>query len=121
MSKNKEVRLSKKKRYTIFAIVTAIGVSVALYNALISFDYGHTKDWNFDSYPNNATPPDFASFQSGSPPGMWVVKADPSAISKPNVLSALPITNNSGYHIQVMPDSPQTSDAHISVKFKIMP
>ncbi|MDE1766532.1 MAG: hypothetical protein KGI27_09740 [Thaumarchaeota archaeon] len=113
--------MSRKKRYALFAVITAIGVSVALYNSLHSFNYGHSKDWNFDSYQNNALPSDFAAFQSNSPSGLWVIKADDSAPSKPNVFASLPVGNSSGYHMQVMPDSPDTSDAQISVKFKIMP
>lgn len=94
---------------------------MALSNALSSFNYGHNKDWNFDSYQGNTTPADFGAFESNSQPGLWVVKADDSAPSKPNVLAAMPGGNSSGYHIQIMPDSPNTSDAQISVKFKIMP
>ncbi len=121
MSKDKTFHLSRKRRYAIFAIITAIGVSFALYNALINYNYVHTKDWNFDSYQNNTAPSDFAVFQLNSPPGMWVVKADDSAPSKPNVFAVLPVGNSTGYHIQVMPNSPEISDAQISVKFKIMP
>ena len=120
MSKDKTFHLSRKRRYAIFAIITAIGVSFALYNALINYNYVHTKDWDFDSYQNNTAPSDFAIFQSNSPLGMWIVKADDSAPSKPNVFAVLPVGNSTGYHIQVMPNSPEVSDAQISVKFKIM-
>lgn len=121
LSKEKPFHLSRKQRYAIFAVITAIGVVVALSNAFTSFTYGHNKDWNFDSYQGGTTPADYGAFESNSPPGMWVVKADDSAPSKPNVLAAQPAGNSSGYHIQVMPDSPDVSDAQISVKFKIMP
>jgi len=113
--------LSRKQRYAIFGVITAIGVAVALSNALISFNYGHSKEWNFDSSQADTTPGDFGAFESNSPSGMWMVKSDVSAPSKPNVLAALPAGNSSGYHIQIMPDSPNTSDAKVSVKFKIMP
>ncbi|MDE1867549.1 MAG: hypothetical protein KGI08_07570 [Thaumarchaeota archaeon] len=105
----------------IFAVITAVGVGIALSNSLSSFNYGHTKDWNFDSYQNNTLPADFAAFESNSESGLWVVKADDSTSSKPNVLATLPTVNSSGYHMQIMPDSPALSDAEISVKFKIMP
>lgn len=96
-------------------------MAVALFNALSGFNYGHAKEWNFDSYQNGTSPSDFAPFQTNSPPGMWVVTADDGAPSKPNVLASLPVGNSSGYHMQVMPGSPEISDAQISVKFKIMP
>ena len=121
MSKDKTFHLSRKRRYTIFAIITAIGISIALYNALINYNYVHTKDWNFDSYQNNTVPSDFTVFQLNSPSGMWIVKADDSAPSKPNVFAVLPVGNITGYHMQVMPNSPEISDAQISVKFKILP
>lgn len=121
MSKDKTFNLSRKRRYTIFAVITAIGVSVALYNALINYNYAHATDWNFDSYQNNTLPSDFAAYQTNSPPGLWMVKAMDSAPSKPNVFASMPGANGSGYHMQVMPGSPETSDAQISVKFMIMP
>ncbi len=121
MYKAKSSRLSRKQRYAIFAVVTAIGIAIAFSNALSNFNYSNSKEWNFDSYQNNAIPSDFAAFQSNSPQGQWIVKADDSAPSKPNVLASLPGGNSSGYHIQIMPDSPTTSDARISVQFKIMP
>ncbi len=98
-----------------------IGVTFALYNALNGFNYTHSKDWNFDSYQNNTLPTDYAAFQLDSPPGLWMVKSDDSAPSQPNVLASLPATNSSGYHMQIMPDSPVISDASISVKIKILP
>ena len=121
MSKDKTFHLSRKKRYAIFAIITAIGISVALYNSLSSFNYGHTKEWTFDSYQNNTSPSDFAAFQSNSEPGLWMIKADDSAPSKPNVMATLPTGNSSGYHMQIMPDSPTASEAEVTVKFMILP
>ncbi len=113
--------MTRKRRYVLFAVITALGVTFAFYNSLNSFHYSHSKEWNFDSYQNNTTPEDFISFQSNSLPELWVVKTDSSAPSQPNVLAALPAENSTGYHIQVMPDSPTTSDAKISVKFMILP
>lgn len=105
----------------VFAIITAIGVTIALYNSLNGFSYAHSKEWNFDSYQNGTTPADYVSFQLDSTPGLWVVKSDDSAPSQPNVLATLPTANSSGYHMQIMPDSPVVSDAAISVKIKIIP
>lgn len=113
--------MNRKRRLLIFAIITVIGVTVALYNALNGFNYTHSKEWSFDSYQNNTAPADFAPFQLNSPSGLWMVKSDSSAPSPPNVLVASPVANSSGYHIQIMPDSPTVSDAQISVKIKIIP
>ncbi|MGI0102882.1 MAG: hypothetical protein ACREA7_09865 [Nitrosotalea sp.] len=121
MSKGQSIRFTRKRRYALFAIVTSIGVAFALYNALNDFSYTHSKEWNFDSYQNNTIPADYAAFQSDSKPGLWVVKYDDSAPSQPNVLTTLPTANSSGYHMQIMPDSPIVSDAAISVKIKIIP
>lgn len=113
--------MNRKRRLLIFAIITAIGVTFALYNALNGFSYAHSKEWNFDSYQNNTTPTDYAPFQLNSPSGLWIVKSDNSAPSPPNVLAATSMVNSSGYHMQIMPDSPTVSDAQISVKVKILP
>ena len=104
----------------IFAIITAIGVTVALYNSLNSFDYGHTKQWNFDSYPVGAVPSDFTVYESGSTPGLWAIQANSTSPSN-NMLVTMPQGNTTGYHIQIMPDSPVVSDAQVSVKFMILP
>jgi len=120
LSKEKPVRLTRKKRLAIYAIVTVIGVSVAYYNAIHSFNYTHSKDWNFDSYQNNTTPQDLVSMETDQP-GTWLIKAYDSAPSPPNVLAKLPGNDNSTYHIQIMPDSPIVTEAEVSMKFKIMP
>ena len=121
MSKAQSPRLNRKRRLLIFAIITAIGVTFALYNALNGFNYAHSKDWNFDSYQNNTTPTDYAPFQLNSPSGLWIVKSDNSAPSQPNVLAATSMVNSSGYHMQIMPDSPTASEAEVTVKFMILP
>lgn len=120
MSKEKPARLTRKKRLAIYAVVTIIGVSVAYYNAIHSFNYTHSKDWNFDSYQNNTTPPDLASMETDQL-GTWLIKADDSAPSLPNVLAKMPGNDNFTYHIQIMPDSPVVTEAEVSMKFKIMP
>ena len=104
----------------IYVVITVIGISVAGFNAIHSFNFTHSKDWNFDSYQNNTTPQDLATMQTDQP-GTWVIRADNSAPSQPNVLAVLPENNNSTYHIQIMPDSPVLSEAEVSVKFKIAP
>lgn len=104
----------------IYAVITTIGVIVAGYNAMHSFNFTNSKEWNFDSYQNNALPPDLVAMETDHIPGSWVIKADDSAPSKPNVLAKLPGNDNSTYHIQIMPDSPTITEAEVSVKFKIV-
>jgi len=118
LSKEKSPLLTRKRRLAIYAVITTIGLSVAGYNAIHSFNFTHSKDWNFDSYQNNTTPQDLATMETDQP-GTWVIKTDNSAPSLPNVLAVLPGNNNSTYHIQIMPDSPTVSEAEVSVKFKI--
>jgi len=120
LSKEKSPRLTRKRRLMIYAVITIIGVSVAGYNAIHSFNFTHSKEWNFDSYQNNTTPEDLVQMET-DPPGTWVIKSDNSAPSLPNVLAVVPGNNNSTYHIQIMPDSPIVTEAEISVKFKILP
>ncbi|SRR5579885_167490 len=121
MSKENPVRFTRRLRYAIFAVITIIGITIALYNSLNSFNYAHEREWNFDSYQNNTLPQDFAAFQSDSSPRLWQVKTYSSAPSAPNVLATVPKENSMGYHIQIMPDSPTASEAKISVKLMILP
>jgi hypothetical protein len=120
LSKEKSPRLNRQRRLAIYAVITIIGVGVAGYNAIHSFNFTNSKDWNFDSYQNNTTPQDLATMETDQP-GTWVIKTDNSAPSPPNVLAVLPGNNNSTYHIQIMPDSPIVTEAEVSVKFKIAP
>jgi len=120
LSKEKSTLFTRKRRLAIYAAVTIIGISVAYYNAVNSFNFAHSKDWNFDSYPNNTIPTDFAAMETDQV-GTWIIKAYDSAPSPPNVLAKLPGNDTSTYHIQVMPDSPTVTEAEISLKFKIMP
>ncbi len=120
MSKGTSVRWSKKRRYAIAAIVASIGIAIAFYNSIQSFNYKNSKDWDFDSYQNNTVPQYFSDSQTDTQPGLWIVKSEESAPSKPNVLAKLPGSDNLDYHIQIMPDSPIVTSAEINVKFKII-
>ena len=111
----------RKKRYIITAIIAAIAISIALYNAAQNYPYKNSKTWNFDSYQENSLPDEFVSLQIGSGRGTWIVKSDESAPSKPNVLAKLSSNNTeSSYHMQIMPDVESTSDVKSSVQFKII-
>jgi len=47
------------------------------------------KEWNFDSYKNNTVPDGFSYLQTRGTTGLWIIKSDLSAPSKPNVLVKL--------------------------------
>ncbi len=111
-------RFSRKKRYVIFGILTIIGVSIAFYNAEISFPYKHTRTWNFDSYQNGTDPSGYAEMSTDKP-GSWVVKTISDAPSKPNVLEKIS-ENGSATHLQLFPDSPTVDSANVTMKFKIV-
>ncbi len=113
-------RLSRKKRLAIFGIITIIGISIALYNAESSFQYKHTKTWDFDSYQNGTDPQGFAEMSTDKP-GSWIVKSVSDAPSKPNVLEKLSQNNTSSTHLQVFPDSPTIDGGNVTMKFKIIP
>ena len=110
---------SKKKRLAIFAVITVIGISFAYYNAEINSGYHHVKMWNFDSYQNGTVPQGFAELSTDQKTS-WIIKSEPSAISKPNVLEKLPINDTSDYHLQLIPDSPSVDTENVTMEFKIV-
>ncbi|MDH2907765.1 MAG: hypothetical protein PXX83_06715 [Candidatus Nitrosotalea sp.] len=110
---------SKKKRLAIFAVITVIGISFAYYNAEINSGYHHVKVWNFDSYQNGTVPQGFAELSTDQKTS-WIIKSEPSAISKPNVLEKLPINDTSDYHLQLIPDSPSVDTENVTMEFKIV-
>lgn len=111
----------RRKRYIIAAIIAAVAVAVALYQAAQSNPYKNSREWNFDSYQENNAPDGFLSTQAGSgEKGMWIVKSDESASSKPNILAQLSSNHTaSSYKILVLPDQGYSS-FKASVKFKII-
>jgi hypothetical protein len=120
LSTSRSVRWGRKKRYAIASAVAIIGITFAYYNVIQAQPYNTTKEWNFDSYKDNTIPNGFLYFQTDVQPGLWVVKADPSAPSAPNVLAKL--TDNDtifDYHIQVMPDGVVSTNSEASVQVKI--
>jgi len=97
-----------------------IGISIAFYEAEVNFAWKNSQVWNFNSYPTNTTPPNFAAWETDPTPGSWIVKTDDSAPYPPNVLAKLPIDDNVQYHLQVIPDSPSSNFEDVTVKFKII-
>lgn len=97
-----------------------IGISFAYYNAQINSGYHHVTMWNFDSYQNGTVPQGFADL-STDPQTSWIIKSDPSAISKPNVLEKIPLNDTtSDYHLQLIPNSPSVDTENVTMKFKIV-
>jgi len=121
MSKQRTSGWTRKKRYVLYGILTAIGIGFAFYQAETSFNWKNSKVWNFDSYLVNTVPPNFAESETDPTPGLWVVKADNSAPSGSNVLAKLPGNDNLDYHLQIMPDSPSSASLEeVKVEFKII-
>ena len=117
---SRSVRWGRKKRYAIASIVAIIGITFAYYNVIQAGPYKTTKEWNFDSYKNGTVPDGFSYLQTDAQPGYWVVKSDPSAPSKPNVLAKLTDNDTTfDYHIQLMPDGIESTNSETSVQFKI--
>ena len=110
---------SKKKRLAIFAVITIIGISFAYYNSQINSGYHHVKVWDFDSYQNGTVPQGFADLTTDQQTS-WIVKSDPSATSKPNVLEKIPLNDTVDYHLQLIPDSPSVDTENVTMKFKIV-
>jgi hypothetical protein len=112
-------KFNKKKRLAIFAVITIIGVSFAYYNAEINGGYHHVKNWDFDSYQNGTIPQGFADLSTDQK-SSWIVKSEPSAISKPNVLERIPTNDTADYHLQLIPDSPPVDTENVTMSFKIV-
>jgi hypothetical protein len=112
-------KFSKKTRLAIFAVITIIGISYAYYNAQINSGYHHAKTWDFDSYQNGTIPQGFADLSTDQKP-YWIIKSEPTAPSKPNVLEKIPINDTSDYHLQLIPDSPTVDTENVTMSFKIV-
>jgi len=113
------MRKGRRKRYTIAASVAVVAISVALYLAAENNPYKNSKAWNFDSYQENSIPDGFLSMQTGSE-GVWFVKSEDSATSKPNVVAQLSSNyTKSSYPILIASDQGY-SNFKASVKFKIV-
>ncbi|MDE1818858.1 MAG: hypothetical protein KGI19_09675 [Thaumarchaeota archaeon] len=110
---------SKKRRLVIFAVITIIGISFAYYNSQINSGYHHVQMWNFDSYQNGTVPQGFSDLTTDQQTS-WIIKSDPSAISKPNVLEKIPLNDTADYHLQLIPDSPTVDTENVTMAFKIV-
>ena len=110
---------SKKKRLVIFAIITIAGISFAYYNTQINSGYHNVKMYNFDSYQNGTVPQGFSDVSTDKTPS-WFAKLESSAPSKPNVLEKIPVNDTEDYHIQLIPDSPTSESANVTMSFKIV-
>lgn len=112
----------RKKRYIIAAAVALPIIAVAFY-ATLQGGYKSSEEWNFDSHQGNTSIPDpFASIDTGAlgDKGIWAIKSDQTAPTKPNVLARISENGTgSGYHVLLIARGSYDSfDA--SVKFKII-
>jgi len=112
-------KFNKKKRLGIFAIITIIGISYAFYNSQINSGFKHSMTLNFDSYQNGTVPEGFTE-GSIDPKFSWLVKAEPSAPSLPNVMEKVPANDSSDYHYQLIPNSPTGDTENVTMSFKIV-
>ena len=110
---------SKKKRLVIFAIITIAGISFAYYNTQINSGYNHVKILNFDSYQNDTIPQGFSD-ASTDKTHSWIIRLEANAPSKPNVLEKITVNDTEDYHIQLIPDSPTSDTANVTMSFKIV-
>ncbi len=112
-------RFDRKKRITVFAIITLIGISVAYYNSQVNSGYKHVALWNFDSYQNGTIPQEFSEMSTDQNVS-WIVISEPNAPSKSNVLLKLPFNDTLDTHVQLLPNSPTVDNANVTMKFKIV-
>jgi hypothetical protein len=116
----KKQPFSKKKRLAVFAIITMIGISYAFYNSEINSGFKHSMTINFDSYQNGTVPEGFAE-GSIDPKFSWIIRAEPSAPSLPNVMQRVPVNDSSSdYHYQLIPNSPTVDTENVTMNFKIV-
>ncbi len=80
---------------------------------------GSTRSWTFDADRADAAPAGFTFARTGSGrPGRWVVRAEPDAPSKPNVLAQAD-TDTTDYRFPVaVADAPTLRDLRLSVRCK---
>lgn len=111
----------RRKRYIIAAGISVTAISIALYFAGEANPYKNSETWNFDSYEVNSVPDGFLSMQTGTgEKATWIVKADGSTTSAPNVIAQLSTNyTESSYKILMIPEQGY-SNFKVSVKFKII-
>lgn len=112
-------KFSKKKRLGIFAVITIIGISYAFYNSQINSGFKHSMMLNFDSYQNGTVPEGFTE-GSIDPKFSWIIRAEPSAPSLPNVMERVSVNDSSDYHYQLIPNSPTVDTENVTMNFKIV-
>jgi hypothetical protein len=82
---------------------------------------GTARTWTFDTDRADAPPAGFSFGKTGSGrPGSWIVKADPEAPSKPNVLAQLDTDGTDDRFAVAVADEPSLRDVKLSVKCKPM-
>jgi hypothetical protein len=84
-----------------------------------SSSFAESKIWNFDKDKTQALPPGWLSEHTGrGTKGNWLVLADPSAPSQPNVLAQTSADNTSYRFPLAIVDNTSYKDLDMSVRFK---
>jgi Domain of Unknown Function (DUF1080) len=84
-----------------------------------SFSLAESRTWNFDKDKTQALPPGWLSEHTGrGTKGNWLVLADPSAPSQPNVLAQTSADNTSYRFPLAIVDNTSYKDPEMSVRFK---
>jgi len=107
--------MKKTHRYFGICLPTAFLVLWASTHPLL----GNPKTWNFDKDKAQALPPGWLSEHTGrGSKGNWLVLADPSAPSQPNVLAQTSADNTSYRFPVAIVDNTSYKDLDMSVRFK---
>jgi glycosyl hydrolase family 59 (putative galactocerebrosidase) len=95
-----------------------LGLMLALC-ASVTSSFAESKIWNFDKDKPQGLPPGWLSEHTGrGAKGNWLVLADPSAPSQPNVLAQTSADNTSYRFPLAIVDNTNCKDLDMSVRFK---
>ena len=107
--------MKKTLRYFGICLPTAFLILWASTHALL----GDSKTWNFDKDKTQSLPPEWLSEHTGrGTKGNWLVLADPSAPSQPNVLAQTSADNTSYRFPLAIVVNTNYKDLDMSVRFK---
>jgi hypothetical protein len=112
----------RKRRYILITIIAVPAIAAALIFAHQQGPYANSILLNFDSYGNSSIGKTFVRIDTGTPQpkGIWVIKTDPSAPSKSNVLARLSNgESGSDYHMLIK-SAGIYSSFQAEVKFKVV-
>ncbi len=112
----------RRKRYILITIIAVPAIAGALIFANQQHPYENSILLNFDSYGNNSVDKKFVRIDTGAPQpkAMWVIKADPTAPSVPNVLARLSDGKSGSEYHMLIKSTGIYSSFQAGVKFKII-